>query len=164
MSEAILQIKKSSALDAWKKGDRIVRTFLESLFGKEVFQPGSVMDRVNTFEDALKELGIEMPDMAVYQSHYTPLEKAAMHAYRLMIINAALNEGWLPNWMDSNQQKWYPWFNNAINPSGGFSFYGCVFDDTYTHVSSRLVFKSRELAEYAGKQFIEEYNQFLSHN
>ena len=74
----------------------------------------------------------------------------------LTIIARALNQGWKPNWNDSNEQKWYPYFSFG---SGGFSFVFTSYDYTFTIASggSRLYFKSKTLAEYVGRQFVEKY-------
>ena len=78
---------------------------------------------------------------------------------KIQIIAKALNEGWYPNWNDTNEYKYYPWFK--ASPGVGFSFSDYDFALTRSTVGSRLCFKSRDLAEYAGKQFIDIYNQFL---
>jgi hypothetical protein len=88
----------------------------------------------------------------------------ALNAYaKLFIIAEALNEGWVPDWADSDQYKYYPWLlvkKNTKNPSGfGLSYDGYDCAGSYSNVGSRLCFKSSELAEYAGKQFKKEYEE-----
>lgn len=117
-----------------------------------------VTERIKTFEDACRELGIEKIELGI-----TGMDKdqASIAAYaQLIIIARALNEGWEPDWSDSSQYKYYPWFEHK---SGfGLSFYDFDCWTTTTNVGSRLCFKSKELALYAGRQFEYLYNQFLS--
>jgi len=79
---------------------------------------------------------------------------------KLKIIAKAINQGWTPDWNNTDQKKWYPWFRM----SSGFGF--ALTDYTYTHantdVGSRLCFETKEKAEYAGKQFEEIYKQLLT--
>jgi hypothetical protein len=115
---------------------------------------GKITDRIKTFEDACRELGVKPVD----DSFLTPDESAYM---KLKVIAKALNEGWKPDWNDSNEYKYYPWF--SMSSSGvGFSCDDCSFSRSIAPVGSRLVFKNRELAEYAGKQFAAEYKEFYT--
>lgn len=120
----------------------------------------SIIDRVKTFEDACEVLGINNAEIEVkgIDNHFTSIQAYA----KLAIINQALNEDWKPDWTNDSQYKWFPYVNNASSSVGGFSFRAYVTWSTKTGVGSRLCFKSKELAEYAGTQFIAEYNEFLS--
>lgn len=118
--------------------------------------------KIKSFEDACQALAIQpvVPDFSATPEQH---RKALEAHYKLVIIAQALNEGWEPDWNDWNQYKYYPWFEvqaDAEHPAGfGFSRTFCVCDCTGTHVGSRLCFKSKALALYAGKQFEELYKQ-----
>lgn len=75
-----------------------------------------------------------------------------------MIIAQALNGTWKPDWSDSSQYKWYPWF--YMN-GPGFRFDHARYDFTTSLVGSRLCFKSEAIATYAGKQFLELYKAYF---
>lgn len=125
---------------------------------------GAITDRVKTFEDACKVVGIENDAKFTLNtdSEYLGKHLNSVAAYtKLIIIAAALNEGWEPDFSDSNQPKYYPWLK--WDPAGsGFSFSDFSYGRTHTAVGARLCFKSRELAEYAAKQFKDIYNEFLT--
>ena len=83
------------------------------------------------------------------------------YAYRqLKVIIKAINQGWTPDWNNSSQYKYYPWFEVT---SGGveFSYSGYYCASTSTRVGSRLCFESSEKCKYAATQFVEIYKQFL---
>ena len=114
-------------------------------------------------------------------------EEADVIAYlKLRIIVAALNEGWKPQFT-KNEQRWFPWFKlwsgkerSMIGKAGwkddkyiiltnGYLGYYVAFlcsgssytrQGTATYISSHLYFKSKELAEYCGKQFISLWADF----
>lgn len=77
---------------------------------------------------------------------------------KLRIIAAALNEGWEPTF-DKDEERWYPWFK--IKQGGLVCAYAyCTGSLSGVNYGVRLVFKSKELAEYAGKQFTDIYKDF----
>lgn len=108
-------------------------------------QTGKITDRVKTFEDACEVLGYAIPKN--------------MHVVdKLKVIAKSLNEGWTPDWNNSSQYKYVPYFkwNGTAFVSHDYNtWYG------YSIVGSRLCFRSAELARYAAEQFNDLYNEFL---
>ena len=120
-----------------------------------------IKDKVKSFEDACKVLDIT-PSVPVVTGIPEKYQKPLIANYQLMVIAEALNEGWTPDWSNGEWDKWYPWFNMYNSSSAGrFSF--CVSDARYSlsSVGSRLCFKSEELADYAGTQFLELYRELF---
>lgn len=123
--------------------------------------PKDITKRVKTYADACAVLGIEPieTDEMLTKLGFT---KDEISYRKLKIIAEALNEGWQPDWNDSSDYKYWPWF--VYNPShAGF---GCANtnytpSNANTTVGSRLCFKTRELAAYAGRQFEDLYNDFF---
>ena len=122
--------------------------------------PKDIKDRIKTFDDVIRELGDDPED---FKNAISIMDEPDEIAYvKLKLIVKALNEGWTPDWENGKWDKYFPWFTMG-SPSGvGFSCHG--YDDWLSHstVGSRLCFKSRELAEYAGKQFTEIYKDFFT--
>lgn len=102
-----------------------------------------ITDRIKTMVDVFADLG-----------------KTTTHVSdKLEFLVESLNEGWTPDWSNSRQYKYTPYFK--WNGTGfSYDIFNCW--DSATDVSSRLCFKSAELAEYAGKQFEKEYNEYLN--
>lgn len=157
----------------------------------ETLSQKTVMDRVKTFEDACRELGKDHPFVLAYQNTNLREPEVAddnieVIAYlKLRIIAAALNEGWTPNFA-KRDHLYFPYFylysseeisrmseeekyrvacfygNNEYAYSGvsyANAYYG--FTSVNGPFGPRLVFKTRELAEYAGKQFSKLYADYL---
>lgn len=119
---------------------------------------GAVIDRIKTFEDACDDHGIDKLQLELLGLN-EGATKAVVAYIKILIITKALNEGWVADLSNTNQYKYYPWFKK---PSGfGLAFYDFVNWGSYSCVGVRLAFKSAELAEYAGKQFIDIYNDFI---
>jgi hypothetical protein len=120
------------------------------------------MNTIKSFEEACAKLNLN-PDLVIPELPNLPngLSKSAIASIKLMIICEALNDGWKPNWNDSNQTKYYPWFDMRQSASGGFSYHGCGHRETASTVGSHLCFKSSDLAKYAAETFTDIYNDFL---
>lgn len=158
MSKQTLKIQTANALSAFNIANAEGKKLLTALFGNDVFSQ-KITDRVKTFEDACAIIGVDPGDYAISTS--ATKDDCSINAYaKLIIIARALNEGWQPDWSNSSQYKYVPYFTHK----GGFglSYDDCGLWRALTHVGSRLCFKSGELAEYAGKQFVDIYNTFLS--
>ena len=120
-----------------------------------------IKDKVKSFEDACKVLDIT-PSVPVVTGIPEKYQKPLIANYQLMVIAEALNEGWTPDWSNGEWDKWYPWFDMDDSSSAGrFSFDVAVDLHSYSFVGSRLCFKSEELADYAGTQFLELYRELF---
>ena len=127
---------------------------LTAEFGAKAFEKRTFED-IRTFEDACEELGID-PQTVVHEND-TPDEAAYK---KLKIVVRAINQGWTPDWNNSNQYKWWPYFN--LSSGSGFSRTGSDYDFGLTCVGSRLCFESEAKSNYAAKQFNELYKQFFT--
>lgn len=179
-----IQIQQDNLLNAYKNASSEQRELLEHLFGSEVFKPKDVRERIKTFHDAYCALGNEHPFVVSYEKYVNTAsgEEADVIAYlQLRIITAALNEGWEPQFVPG-EYRWAPYFVlytkeeiekmnaqtrarvvcrslNSAYANGGVSYASASSGSAFVFASigSRLAFKSEELAEYAGKQFLEIY-------
>ena len=122
--------------------------------------PKSIFERIKTLQDAIDELG-EQDEEVKFLRLLEPIGKET-HVYgrqEAVVIAKALQEDWVADFSDSDQRKYTPYYE--ASSAGGFVYHDYASWGTDTHVGSRLCFKSRELAEYAGKQFIEIHNKYL---
>ena len=147
-----------------------------------------VTERIKTFEDAVDILGDEHQAVFDYYAVADSLCSKDILAFaKLRVIAVALNEGWKPTF-DKDECRYYPWFyiytqkeyeeldedekktclvvgrsNYNSNAIGGHVYAIAYYasSDSYSYYGSRLAFKTRELAEYCSKQFIDEWADFL---
>ena len=187
-----LTISRENAIAAYDNTDDAGRKLLEHLFGKEVFTKG-ITERVKTFEDACAVLGDENQFVLLYNvfinefsvTKHIQSDKDVLTYLKLLIITAALNEGWEPQFTE-DECRYYPWFEfftqselnemsddekgRVVGRANNISCAICclAYADTYCASSysygvssSLLAFKTRELAEYAGRQFVEVYADFV---
>ena len=112
-----------------------------------------------TFEEICRISGVCSNKFAL--ANNASIEEISDNAYeKLKLIVKVLNDGWKPNWADSTQYKHYPYFK--LNDG---KFY-CYKYGSYANgpvVGSRLVYKTKELAEFAVENFIDIYNCYLDY-
>jgi hypothetical protein len=154
-----LKVGKNEATKAYQSADEAGKELLLQLFGKSIV-PESITDKVKTFDDACKVLGIDpVKAICTPPKHCLANEARAMVAYgKLLLICRALNDGWSPDWDNDNEYKWYPWF--YMNKPG-FRLGSVLCGYAGSVVGSRLCFSSEELARYAAKQFEDLYRDFI---
>lgn len=155
-----LQIKQDSLLVAFRNAGKEGKQVLSDLFGKQVALYDNITDRVKSFEDACQVLGIStnVPEVKGLPRKH---QKAIIANYKLIVIAEALNEGWKPNWQDSDEYKYYPWFDMS-NPAGvGYSNTHTAASYATASIGSRLCLKNRELAIYFGQTFTDLFNDSL---
>lgn len=122
---------------------------------------------IKSYEDACKVLGIQpISDNAV--AAFPAEDRKSMLAYhKLTIIARAINEGWKPDWNNTDQYKYYPYFyireNAKAEGIAGLSYANTsnAASNTIAHFGSRLCFHDSETARYAGNTFTELYEQIL---
>lgn len=156
-----LQISKDVIRKRYESSDANQKKVLEDIFGKYVFSDGKIIDRIKTFEDACKELGIDsssvIPEVAT--AGLQKDEKSIQAYCKLIIIAKALNEGWAPNWAMGDEYKWFPWFD--LSSGSGLRYGDNDFWLSLSTVGSRLCYKTKELAIYAGQQFEDIYQDYF---
>lgn len=124
-----------------------------------------ITDRVKTYEDACKVLGVEPINEQNAKAQGFRSDEIARR--KLETIAAALNEGWKPDWNNTDQYKYYPYFYIQENAKGkgsaGLSFATTSNAATVAsaYFGSRLCFYASRLARYASNQFTDLYEQIL---
>lgn len=145
-----------------------------------------IIERIKTFKDACKELGNHpfVKEYALINPFANDYSKDLIAYLKLRIIVAALNEGWEPKFTEdeyhyfplfyiftkeeydklNDKKKRYCVLHSGSAHSNICFLYYCAHEcdvlNSFNDLGSQLAFKTRELAEYAGKQFIDIYADF----
>ena len=118
-----------------------------------------VTEMIKSFEDAQKATGRQnVPD---FSNVSEDMRDYFIALYKMAVIVEALNGDWKANYNNGNQAKYYPWF--WLSPAGSvFGGSDCDFSAANASNASRLCFKTREIAEYAGKQFLPIWTDIIT--
>lgn len=184
-----MEIKIENVKAAFNTADESGKKLLLALFpelSSETAQKADnrpVTERIKTFEDAARAMGINDPE--AWEDNYSNLEPDILAYFKLRIICAALNEGWKPQFTE-NEWRYYPWFwlytqdeidnmdedekkERRLMSTGDYQtgYAGLASADSNfapsaspTDIGSRLCLKSDTLAVYAGKQFMSLWADF----
>ena len=181
-------ISKENILNAYNQASGEQKALLENIFGKDMFHLQDIKERIKTFDDAVAILG---NDNQAVIDYYAIADKTCTEDIlafaKLRVIAEALHEGWKPKF-DGDECRYYPWFyiyakkeydeldedekkecrvvgrSSNNSDANGVLVYALAYyasSDSYSYYGSRLAFKTRELAEYCSKQFIDEWADFL---
>lgn len=187
--EKTIEVKVEDIKRVFDEANDNVRNCILNLF-PQIKEDLQITDRVKTFEDACRELGEDHPFVLAYQNtnlrdpEVADDNKDVLAYLKLRIITAALNEGWTPQLVE-DERRYYPFFHicseeeiicmseeeksrvvyrssYSVYAYGGVSYAYAGSDSAVVTASigSWLAFKTKELAEYAGKQFIDLWADF----
>lgn len=136
----------------------------------EIKSDKPAIERITSFEIACKELKIKTHKDAYRVLRMKnrkllggiPISKCDDAGLKLMIVIRALNEGWWPDWDDSNQKKWWNWF--WMNRKNGFVFGDTTYGNVASTVGSRMCFHSEQLARSAATQkwIVSLYEEYMT--
>lgn len=186
-----LSLDATQVAAIYKNGNFETREIVKKALGDKFSTVLPVTERIKTFEDACAELGDNHPLRDEYRNvrySYTTCGPDLLAYAQIRIIVAALNEGWEPQFTE-DEYHYFPcyrlytkeevdgmteeqkeeiglvlWGGSAN--SGSLAGLACAvsryaFSSSYSSYGARLAFKTRELAEYAGKQFIDIFLNFF---
>ena len=187
--EKTIEVKVEDIKRVFDEANDNVRNCILNLF-PQIKEDLQITDRVKTFEDACRELGEDHPFVLAYQNtnlrdpEVADDNKDVLAYLKLRIITAALNEGWTPQLVE-DERRYYPFFHICseeeiicmseeeksrvvylsdcyasalVSVSFAYADYDTAV--VYADIASLLAFKTEELAEYAGKQFIDLWTDF----
>lgn len=150
-------------------------------FSLEEVECKDVNETITDFERARKVLGVK-PNAGLYVVKRKRSEKVARledvarlvtdinpkHIEALIALNKLFTiaqawnkeDGFVPDFSDWEQDKWFPWFVYDKD-AAGFVFANTSYTpaNVYAYLGSRLCFKSSARAEQFGKLFVDLYNK-----
>lgn len=132
---------------------------------------------ITDFDSARKALGLK-PNICYILSVHVPKFvsdinpkhiEALIALNKLFTIADAWNkeDGFVPDFSDNEQDKWFPFFKYNKDATGlvfaySGSAWSCMLTDEYVViVGSRLCFKTSERAAQFGRQFVDLYNKIF---
>lgn len=116
---------------------------------------GDLFTNIKNYSDVCRELC--EPELTETTFHRIPMRyrKKVLAYSKLQQIQRLFNGEWVPNWSDSSEYKWYPYYNST-GP-------GLVFDGsgyrTSDFAAEVAFYKSREISDFVGRTFIDIYTE-----
>lgn len=147
-----LKLDLENAREAYKNGSADIKKFFEDSY-PEHFK-GDVKEKVTSYEAACKLLGVTLKTLAQFEQLFDK-EDARRQFSRHKIATGikAINDGWVADFENENQRKYYNW---QYNKNNGFSFFVYV-DNFGCDAGSDLYIESEEKAKIIQKVFKDDY-------
>lgn len=168
-----------------KEAGRVLMRYLsyhnENCDGDEYLSPfdfileevecNEVNEHITDFESARKALGLKpnvayIPKSGDVKRLVTDINPKHLEALialnKLFTIAQAWNkeDGFVPDFSDWEQDKWFPWFVYNKDAAGFvYAYTNGTPTNAYAYIGSRLCFKSSARATQFGKQFAKLYNK-----
>lgn len=174
---AELVLKKSDAIRLYPTSDKTMKEIFEQTFGKETFSQ-KITDRIKDMSDVYEDLGINETKFKkdkVYRAEKMAefAKKVGMEDsdiedgfpcfllrdFEVYALAYVLNEGWIPDYTNTNERKWSPYF--SLSSGFDFVYSSYVYTDAYALGGFRLCLKSEELSNYAGRNFTKEFKKYI---
>jgi hypothetical protein len=117
----------------------------------------NILQKVKNFSDILKISGKTLKTLLPYQNPKNPTEIKTNAFIKIKLIEEVLNQGWIPNWENNYEYKYYPYFilkNKNWTPDSVYFFEVCS--------GAVGFYQNKEISDFVGKTFLKEYIEFLT--
>jgi len=114
--------------------------------------------RIKDYSDIIDELKIK--ELTINDFGFLPENQRIklFASHKIQNIVDVINEGWVPNFNDSTERKYYPYFIKKNGVWGfGFSDYR---DSAYSYGMVGL-YQTEEKSNFVGKKFLDIYSDYL---
>lgn len=157
----IIEVEDDIILKGYNEADLEQKELIRKYF--KINTPENLIDKLKTWEDVLnyaKEKGYNFS--LPYPKSTTIKEEISLNALcKIHLLAKVFNEGWIADFKDSDQYKYYPWFERKSS--------GLVFGVTCCQIvrsndwSALSYFKNKDIVDYIGrnKEFVNIYNEYL---
>ena len=154
-----LQINEKTAKEIYPGASEALKAILVETFGKKLFRKKEYTD-FETFDDLCQAIGTTEIE---FNKKWDPtvFDPSTIAFEKLKVCTRAYNPDWKFNAYDTNQLKYYPWFE-VLSSGFGFSVTYYYYDYSFTTVGSRLCFESAEKATHAGRTFLKLFEDFIT--
>ena len=126
------------------------------IFGKFVEQSEDLF-KIKSYSEVCKKLKEKEFTLKDFSFMNIELRKKALAQAKIQQIEKLFNGGWVKNWLDRNQQKWFPYFNVTEN---GLVFHCSSFHCGYAD-GQVAFFKDEKTSNFIGKTFPDIYKDII---
>lgn len=151
-----ISVEEEMLQKAYNQANAEQKSLLEKYFKIDTSE--KLMDRVKNFDDILNIAGKTLEEVIPYKNPKTKTQKSINAYAKLQLVQDVLNKGFVFDFKNANQYKYFPYFK--YEAQGGWVF--CSYSYYYCNsIAGAAYFKTSELATFAGETFINEYKEFL---
>ncbi len=151
-------IENETLIKLYENSNETGKKILIDKYGEATFTMDN--DYMKIFERFCKDHNLVFADIVPFKDPKTTQQHSTNAHAMLQEIVPVENEGYVPNWDNSNEYKYYPWFD--MRSGSGFAFASTVSWYAYTTAGSRLCFWNSERCELIAKKYLMIYKKWLN--
>lgn len=152
-----IDVSNDDIKKAYSEANTSQKKLLEKYF--DIKSANSIMKGIKTFDDVLKALGRTLDEVLPWKFPKNKAQISQNAIAKIQCITELYNDGTELDWRNSNQSKYYPWFQK--NAHGRWVLDGVHCNDSAARLGFGSYFKSRELAQDAVDKFTDIWIEAL---
>lgn len=152
-----LKIDEKQALKLYENATQEFKQILEDSFGKEYFNQ-DIKSKIKTWEDVLEYNNVDENAVLPWRNPKNKKQRSQNALAKIQLISETLNEGWLPDFSEQKEYKYYPYFKKEKSGFAVSSYYCYIYG---AGGGFGCYFKSSELALYSANIFLDIYRDYL---
>ena len=154
-----IEVEQTLITKAFSEANEKQNKLLNKFFKVEKERDEELMEIASSWGNLLKYLKKKENDILPYYNPQTKLEISINNQIKLYTIINFLNDGWICDFENSTQYKYYPYF---IFEKGSWRLCGVSYRFAHSSEFSALAYlKNENLANFMGTNYIKEYSEFL---
>lgn len=107
-----IQLEEDTIRNIYRTSTDENKKILERELTKKFFE--NILDKIKDFDDILELSGYESEEEFLpYKKPKNKKEIRLNNIARLQLISEVYNEGWIEDWSNNQQYKYYPYFNRV---------------------------------------------------
>ncbi len=111
---------------------------------------------ITTYKDVCKALDEKLITEDTFSHLPSYMITRAVAQAKIQQLEKLFNGDWKKDWNNSNQYKWYPYFDKR---SGCWVFFGSFYDGTFFFCGRVGCYKDQATSNHIGKNFMDIYIQ-----
>lgn len=152
-----IEVSDELITKAFSQADSGQKTLMKKYF--KIKDGSEAFDKIKDYKSFCKYFGIKELTIKDFEQ-FGDQAKKMFAFHKIKNFETYFNDGWKPDWSNSNEYKWYPYFEFKKG-SGGWCFYG---SDVRIYISYAVAafYKDQKIADFIGKTFLDIYSDFMS--
>ncbi len=149
-------LKKKELISLYENSNQAGQKLLSEKYGADFFNDKGW---IQLFDDFCKEHKLNKLDIIPFTSPKDTKQQSINAFAMLSEIVPIENKGWIPDWNNSNEYKYFPYFD--MRSGFGFSHADCGYWNASTNAGSRLCSKSSLECERIAKKYLPIYEKLI---
>jgi hypothetical protein len=149
-------VENTMILDAYNQANNNQKKLLSKYFKIEIPKP--ITDRIKNFNDILKISGKKLEEILPWKNPKNKNQISQNALAKIQLITEVYNEGWIPDFTNLNQYKYYIW---RVRKKTGWVLFGVAGAGVYAEGPAGSFFKTRELGQDAWDKFSNIWIEYL---